>query len=109
MFSEMKAREIFMILVCLSLIMISPKDLHAEQRVKIANLDNFVLQKHLTKQRVYENTLEKDLENVVEYSFFGIGRGNKTKIEKFSLVNKVIRDPGGTYELDSLGENSKPY
>jgi len=98
----------YIILLALLFGMIPLKALHAEQVVRIANVDNFIMHKYLNKG-VYSKLLEDVLNNgIVETGILGTGWGNKKQIDKFSLVEKVIKDPEAkAYGLEYLGKNRK--
>lgn len=99
----------YIILLVLFFGMIPLKNLHAEQVVKISNVDNFIMHKYLNKGGIYSKLLEDVMNNgIVETGILGTGWGNKKQIDKFSLVEKVIKDPEAkAYGLEYLGKNRK--
>lgn len=105
----MKGKKVFIILFILFSGMIPLKGFSAEQVVRIANLDNFVMHQHLTKEGTYLKSLEMALEKgVVKTTIFGIGWGDKRQIDSFSLADKAIKKPGeGAYGLGFLGEKTR--
>ncbi|HUU50999.1 MAG TPA: hypothetical protein VMW81_08570 [Nitrospinota bacterium] len=105
----MKGKTGLIILFIFFLEVIPLRVLCADEIVRIANLDNFAMQKHQTSQRTYSKTLEIALESgVVENTIFGIGWGNKRQIDSFSLSDKVISEPGEiAYGLGYLGEKTR--
>jgi len=105
----MKRKRGFITLFILFSVLVPLRVFSADKIVRIANLDNYVMYQHQTSQGVYSETLEKALESgVVKMTVFGIGWGNKSQIDSFSLADKVIKEPGEiAYGLGYLGEKTK--
>jgi len=99
----------YIILLALFLGMIPVKSLHAEQIVRIANVDNYVMHKYLKSNGFYSRSLEDVLKNgIVESGILGIGWDNRTQIDKISLADKTIINPEqNDYALNFLGKNDK--
>jgi hypothetical protein len=83
----------YIILVALFLVMLPLNALHAEQVVRMANVDNFVMYKFLNKgvySKDFEDVLSK---GIVEGSVMGAGWDNRKQIDRISLADKVIKVP----------------
>ena len=81
------------LLLGLFLVLLPLGNLHAEQTVRLANVDNFIMYKYLNNG-IYSKDFEDVLSRgVVGENVLGTGWGNRNQIDKISLVDKVIKEP----------------
>lgn len=103
--------KLLLITVFAALFLIFPlQELSAENLVKIANVDNFIMHRHLSKEGIYSNNLELALDNgIIRENIFGTSWGNKKQIDAFSLAEKSIKGTDGNYSDDYayLGKNTR--
>ena len=97
----MKGLKIF---ICLSffLLMMVPVSGFSVEKVRIANIDNFILQKYyLTREGTYDKELEDVLGRITEKSgFFGTSWNKSDKqAERDCIADKTLREP----DLQNLG------
>ena len=80
----------------------------AEKMIRIANVDNFILHKHL-KKGLYLKDVEKALDNVTEKrNILGTSWKNKGEICQFSLAEKTLVEPDlKTYGWEYLGVSGR--
>jgi hypothetical protein len=105
----MKGLKIFFCLSFFFLMMV-PSSGFSVEKVKIANIDNFILQKYLTKDGMYDRELEDVLGRVSEKSgFFGTSWNKSDKqAEKDCIAEKTVREPDLQYfGLKKIKANAK--
>lgn len=87
-------KTFFVSLIVVSLLLL-PAGGSAVEKVRIANIDNFILHKYLNKDGIIDKEIEEALENISEKETVAgtPWKRKKKEIDKDSLAEKTIKEP----------------
>ena len=108
--TTMRKKYLIIILLVFLFAVFPFQELSAKSLVKIANIDNFIMHRYLSKDGIYSKNLEPALDNgVIRETIFGTSWGNKKQIDAFSLADKTIQGTDGNHSSDYayLGKNTR--